>query len=290
MTALLSTALAVGIVAGLVTGGHFRNLWATHLDWVWLLMTGAVVQTLVLDGVIPLHGAPQTAVLLASYVALASFGLLNLGRSGMGILFLGVMFNFLPIAFNGGMPVEAHAIVASGLTTAPNVQDLNFGPKHHLATKADHLRALDDTFPDWINHQIISLGDLTIMLGVATVVAGLLRGSEGVRRKGAERLREILDSDGSGVKRGRGPRGGHFEGGGAAVPSGGGDGTMRSRGRISRAGPPAGRPMPDPPPARPAARRRSAIPGPPSSGSWPPPDRSRRVPVPADVLHPGPRR
>ena len=188
MTGLLAIAVAVGVVSGLAGGGHLSGLLRSRVGWGWLLLGGAALQALVLGGTLPLHGHAELAAVLVSYAALAGFAVLNLGRPGMGVLLVGVLLNAGPIAVNRGMPVERRAILSAGVAGAADIPLLDFGGKRHLATPADHLRAFDDAIPDWISHQVLSVGDLVITLGVAAVVAGLLdprpRGRR--RRRAAE--------------------------------------------------------------------------------------------------------
>jgi hypothetical protein len=158
-------AIAAGLGVGLLTGGKLTRARHAHLRSLWLLIAGLGLQALS-------HG---TVLVLMSYAVLAAFAARNLTRTGMGVLLLGVMMNAAPIALDGGMPVEAHAIVSARLASAADVTNLSFGSKRHLAHRGDHLRALDDTIPDWWTHEVLSFGDLVIAVGVAAVVAGLLR-------------------------------------------------------------------------------------------------------------------
>ncbi|HEY2430844.1 MAG TPA: DUF5317 family protein, partial [Acidimicrobiales bacterium] len=174
MTPLLAAAVVVGAAAGWAGGGRLSRLLRARVGWGWLLLGGAGVQALVLDGAVPIHGWTELAAVLVSYAALAAFAALNLGRAGMGVLLIGVLLNAVPIAVNGGMPVERRAIVSSRVAGPAEIPFLDFGGKRHLATSADHLRAFDDAIPDWVTHQVLSVGDLVITVGVAAVVCGLL--------------------------------------------------------------------------------------------------------------------
>ncbi len=130
-------------------------------------------------------------MILVSYAGLAVFAALNLLRPGMGILFVGVLLNAIPIAVDRGMPVEKHAIVAARVADAAEVPLLNFGNKRHLAGPGDDLRFLDDRLPDWVSHQVLSVGDLVITVGVAAIIAGLLDDPRalGTRLAGTRRVR-----------------------------------------------------------------------------------------------------
>lgn len=177
MPTVLAIAVLAGIAAGLTGGGRLRNLLRIRLRAGWLLVAGAAFQAAVLGGAVPVHGSAAVASILASYAALAAFAARNMGRPGMGVLLVGVVLNMVPIAVDGGMPVEATAIVRARIAAPGDIRLLSFGAKRHLATASDGLRALDDRFPDWPSRVVLSIGDLVIAVGTAAVVAGLLRRS-----------------------------------------------------------------------------------------------------------------
>jgi hypothetical protein len=183
MFAALAVAIGVGAVIGLATGGRITNLAGVRLSALGLLVAGTVGQALILDRVVVLHGWGAVAVLLAAYAALAGFAVANLGLGGMGLILAGIVLNAVPIAVNAGMPVEARAIVQARIAAPADLPLLDFGAKRHLAGSGDHLRILDDRFPDWITHHVLSFGDLVIGVGVGAVVAGLLRPAVGRRAR-----------------------------------------------------------------------------------------------------------
>jgi hypothetical protein len=181
MFAVLAVAIAVGVIVGLATGGRLRWVAAARLRGLPLLVIGAAAEGLVSS--VALHGWVASAVLLGGYVSLAAFAACNLGRPGMGIILAGIALNAVPIAVNGGMPVEAWAIERARIATAQQIPVLDFGTKRHLADNEDHVRWLDDRFPDWVTHRVLSIGDLVIGVGVGAVTAGLLHPATGRRRK-----------------------------------------------------------------------------------------------------------
>jgi hypothetical protein len=151
-------AVAVGIIVGLLTKGHLRDLTRARLYWLPVLLAGAALQIV--------------GAVLLSYAVLAVFTVRNVTRLGMGVVFVGLALNAAPIVLNNGMPVEGHAIVSARIATDPS--DVSISGKRHLAHAGDHLRALDDTIPEWWTHEVLSFGDLVIAVGVAAVIAGLL--------------------------------------------------------------------------------------------------------------------
>jgi len=189
MTVVLGAAVAIGVAVGLARGGSISHLGSHPLRGVVLLVAGAGVQAAVLAGVLGLGRRGDVIVILLSYAGLAAFAALNLLRPGMGILLLGVMLNAVPIAVDRGMPVEKHAIVAARVADAADVALLDFGNKRHLAGPGDDLRVLDDRLPDWVSHQVLSVGDLVITVGVAAIIAGLLDDPRRHPRRGRVRGR-----------------------------------------------------------------------------------------------------
>ncbi|MHB8468018.1 MAG: DUF5317 family protein, partial [Acidimicrobiales bacterium] len=158
MTPIL-VAVAIGLAVGAARGGRPTLV---HFNSWWLLIGGVGLQ------------ATNHQVLVA-YALLAAFAVRNLARPGMGVLLIGVGLNAAPILLNGSMPVEAHAIVSARIATPAEVGTLSIGGRRHLAHGGDHIRALDDTIPDWWSHEVLSFGDIVIAVGVGAIVAGLLR-------------------------------------------------------------------------------------------------------------------
>jgi hypothetical protein len=203
MTAVLGVAVAIGVAVGLARGGSLAYLGAHRLRGVALLVLGSGLQAAVLAGLFGLGRRGDVALILVSYAGLALFAALNLLRPGMGILFVGVLLNALPIAVDRGMPVEKHAIVAARVADAGEVPLLNFGNKRHLAGSGDDLRFLDDRLPDWVSHQVLSVGDLVVTVGVAAIVAGLLEDPRRHPRRGRVRGRHARLPDAPTSARGR---------------------------------------------------------------------------------------
>jgi hypothetical protein len=163
MTPIL-VAVAVGLAIGLVRGGSFRRLARARIHWLVLLPAGVVLQYV--------GGQPG---LLVGYGLLTAFAARNVAWRGMGVVIVGIVLNVAPILLDGGMPVEGHAIVSARMAAAADVPNLDIGGKRHLAHAGDHLRALDDTIPDPVTHEVVSFGDLVIAVGIAAVISGLLQ-------------------------------------------------------------------------------------------------------------------
>ena len=166
-------AVAVGVIVGLLRGGHFRHLAEKPFRSSWLLALGFVLQ--VVTEVFRLPTTPDVVAVLVSYAALALFAVRNLGLAGMGVVAVGLVLNIIPIAVNQGMPVKAAALVRSGIyADEASIHHTRFGGKRHLAGPEDHVVFLGDTLPDWVFHEVLSFGDLTMSVGIAAVICNLL--------------------------------------------------------------------------------------------------------------------
>jgi hypothetical protein len=166
-------AVAVGVVVGLIRGGRFHHLAEKPFRSVGLLALGFVLQ--VVTEVFRLPTTPDVIAVLVSYAALALFALRNLGLAGMGVVAVGLVLNIIPIAVNQGMPVKAAALVRSGIySDEASIHHTRFGGKRHLAGPDDHVVFLGDTLPDWVFHEVLSFGDLTMSVGIAAVICNLL--------------------------------------------------------------------------------------------------------------------
>jgi len=183
MFEVLAAAVVVGALVGVASGGRLHWVASARLRGLGLLVVGALAEAVVGAGWVTVQGWVATTLLLGGYVCLAGFTVANLGRPGMGVVLAGIALNAVPIAVNGGMPVEGTAIVRAHIATAQEVPQLQFGTKRHLAGPGDHLRALDDRYPDWLTHRVLSVGDLVIGVGVGAVTAGLLHPATGRRRR-----------------------------------------------------------------------------------------------------------
>jgi hypothetical protein len=166
-------AVAVGVVVGLIRGGRFHHLAEKPFGSVWLLALGFVLQAV--TEVFRLPTTPDVIAVLVSYAALALFALRNLQLAGMGVVAFGLVLNIIPIAVNQGMPVKAAALVRSGIyPDEASIHHTRFGGKRHLAGPSDHVVFLGDTLPEWVFHEVLSFGDLTMSVGIAAVICNLL--------------------------------------------------------------------------------------------------------------------
>jgi len=169
---LILGAIVLAVALGYLIGGSLRNLSHVHVRLPILAAVGFGMQ------LVPV-GSNQSglgfALLMLSYVLLFAFAVLNVRSAGFPLIVIGLVLNALVIGVNHGMPVERHALVASG--QGSTLQELRHdgGAKHHLATSGDRLLFLGDVIavPEPAG-QVVSAGDVFTYAGVIWfVLAGM---------------------------------------------------------------------------------------------------------------------
>ncbi|HKY17275.1 MAG TPA: DUF5317 family protein [Microthrixaceae bacterium] len=181
MLAVLPTVLAVvgGIALGLSGGGRFDNL----LRWrpaAWQLGVGAIAVQL-LFRLFPVSGWFAVLIDVCSTAALVAFAVLNVRIGGMIVIVVGLCMNLVPMVLNWGTPVSGDAMVSAGLVEEEDLARVELEGSRHLA-EDETLGWLGDVIP-LPTGQVISLGDIVVLVGVALTLSSLLRG----RRVGATR-------------------------------------------------------------------------------------------------------
>lgn len=175
---LFASVIVVAVLLGYALGGRLSRLEGLGIRWWGLVIAGLGVQ------LIPLPADPsgtdllvRTIALSVSYTLLVTFAILNLRVTGMVLVLLGLMLNFVVINTNGGMPVSAEALRRSGQEEVLEQLRRSGADKHHLATEEDFLRFLGDVIPiPPPIAQAISVGDILVYAGLVWVVAAAMRG------------------------------------------------------------------------------------------------------------------
>jgi hypothetical protein len=189
---LTVVAVATGLVLGVLAGGRPRHL-ATHRFRWWALLVPGFGLQVAADRL--LHGPAAYLSMLLGPACLLAVVARNALLVGVGVVAVGVVANLAVLAADDGMPVQHRAMVEAGIVS-PTAQLFTVaGNRHHLQGPADHLVLLDDRIPIRAEHQVVSIGDLVLAVGVADMVFHLLRpGSR--RRRGAGRRRPSSDHTG----------------------------------------------------------------------------------------------
>ena len=176
---LILGAIVLAIAIGFVIGGSLRNLSHVRIRWPALALVGLGLQ------LVPV-GSNQSGLgfglLMLSYVLLMAFAVVNVRCAGFPLIVVGLVLNALVIGVNHGMPVERHALIASGQGNTLSALEHDGGAKHHLATSSDRLLFLGDVVavPQPAG-QVVSAGDVFTYAGVIWfVMAGMRRRREPV--------------------------------------------------------------------------------------------------------------
>src|SRR5919202_6641266 len=161
---LLALVYLVCLVSVPLAGGRLSALADLRLEKPWLAGAAIAVQVLIVS-VLPSDLGPLSQPLhIASYLLLGAFAWANRRLPGVPIVALGGLSNFIAITANGGvMPAGPHALAAAG-RTVPKDQFINSAAVSH--PKLQFLGDIIATPRSWPVHNVYSVGDLIIVLGV----------------------------------------------------------------------------------------------------------------------------
>ena len=195
-------ALGVGVWLGHRWGGNLGNV----LDWrpeVYPVgITGLVLY--VVSDVASLHGSPAVLLSLLSTGLLVGFAVANIRTGGMVLVAAGMGLNLLVTLLNWGTPVAGSALVSSGVVdSTEQLEGLVLSGGNEVAEGA-LVGFLGGVIPlPW--GQVLSIGDLLWLAGLALVTASVMRRYVVRGRRGARRPRGYTDSL-SALSRGPAPR------------------------------------------------------------------------------------
>jgi len=143
------------------------------VDQIPLLGVGAALNA----ASIMLDGGAATIALAASLAALIAVAVVNRHLTGVAVVGVGLLVNLVSVAVNGGMPVRGSALVRAGLVTEAeaDAQAVLFHGPRHLETGDDALGVLGDVLPIPLTGEVMSFGDLIVVIGAADAVRELSR-------------------------------------------------------------------------------------------------------------------
>lgn len=165
---LLVAAIAIGLSAGLLSGGSLRGLQAVRLRGESALVALLVVQLLI-PSVSERLDVPRYLALgcwLLAMAGLVALALWNADAPGMVIAALGVALNLMVIGLNVGMPVSQRAAgIAAGSTEIVIAYDI----VHRELTSSTLVPMLADIIPipgPKGFRGVASIGDVMLVIGV----------------------------------------------------------------------------------------------------------------------------
>lgn len=165
-------AIPIGIVMGLLIGGHVGRLGELRLRWVPLMLAGLAVQVAIFTDVGGrLVGDAGPTVYVASTALVFIAVLRNVAIPGVALIALGAGCNLAAIVANGGwMPADPAAVASIG--------GLANGYTNSILVADPALKPLTDLFalPAWLPFaNVFSLGDIVIGIGIAATIALAMR-------------------------------------------------------------------------------------------------------------------
>jgi hypothetical protein len=170
-------AIVAGSVVGLLRGGSFRRLEQVRLRRIPIVFAGVACQAVAT--VFERYGSGWTAFAftLGSFACIAWFAFENRRETGMPLIALGSLSNFLVIVVNGGMPVSVDALRRAGLGDNMRATLFRRGA-HHALTPSTRLDFLADVIPLRYG-TVVSVGDLLIWAGIILLLQQLMVGPRG---------------------------------------------------------------------------------------------------------------
>jgi hypothetical protein len=178
---ILPLAVAVGLLAGWVTGGSWRALSELRFKHP-SLVVGAVVAQAVLE-VPGIRGWPSDlrfAIVVVTYLVVGWWVFENArassggARVGLSLVDVGWTLNLLAIIPNRGMPVSESALERAGIAPSTSVV-LGHLSKHVSLNHSTVLRTLGDVIPlSWFR-SVISIGDIVMAVGIGLLVAAAMK-------------------------------------------------------------------------------------------------------------------
>lgn len=161
--------IAVSVAIAVLRGGNFRSIPDFKGLWVPPLAMASQLAALIAPG-----SVLGVVLISSSYALLVWFTALNLSHTGLRLVLLGILLNFLVIGANGGrMPALPAAAERAGVDMTTVMAGR--GHKHVVMTEQTRLAFLGDVIPlvTPIN-RIISIGDVFVMAGSFLLVQEIM--------------------------------------------------------------------------------------------------------------------
>jgi len=170
----LVTSLLIALLVALVRGGRIRSFARIEVRYPFLILGGLALKILIFSAPWKEAVGPGQVISRILYVlsmALVLGGIYsNRQIPGLKLMGLGVLFNFLAIAANGGyMPLSAVGVAKLQVSPLPGTMLLN-EPRTQaiVVTESTRLWFLGDVIPlpDMLPVKMMSVGDIVLCLGV----------------------------------------------------------------------------------------------------------------------------
>ncbi|MCY4494893.1 MAG: DUF5317 family protein [Acidimicrobiaceae bacterium] len=173
---ILLLAVVIGLIAGVVRGGDFRTILSARIYHPEFLASSIVCAFVVSATDIDSGGVIAFVALLGAF----AFTLVNLHLVGMVVISVGLALNLFVFILNFATPVRPNALVEAEIVTAEGLErGVRSMPGHmELADNDSVLDFLGDTFPIRLGGNVVSIGDLIFLVGLANVTGNLMLGNQ----------------------------------------------------------------------------------------------------------------
>lgn len=177
----LAVALVVGWLIGVLRGGRLSYLRRVriHVPLLAILAIGASVaidrSTIGAASLVAIIGIAATLV----------FVVRNIHLVGVAVVGIGLIVNLAPVVLNGAVPVRPGALVEANIVQPDELARVTLAGSRRLSDDSTMLSVLGDTIPLELTRQVISYGDLILVVGLADAIANAMRRRRRRRRYGA---------------------------------------------------------------------------------------------------------
>ena len=166
----LVLAVIIGFAAGLIRRGRLRSILGVRIVSLPLLALAIGIGFATDQFDLPQPGWWAFAGLVAGLI----FTIRNLMIVGMAVIGVGIVANLVPIVLNGETPVRAEALVEAGMVETGDLDRVVVSGARAIADEETRLGWLGDTIPIAVADQVVSFGDLIMLIGVANTIANLM--------------------------------------------------------------------------------------------------------------------
>jgi hypothetical protein len=169
----------IALILGFIRGGSLRSFADIRLKfgWVFPVLLAFEVLIFLFENSIAWVGEWSNYLIIIVYLIGLGFLWMNRHQQGFLLIFIGVLLNFLVIAFNvGRMPVSLDA----ALIVDPEYKEIlqaGLYAKHQVLTDGTVFRFLGDIIPlpnPYPLKKVMSLGDVVMNIGVFIFIQNLM--------------------------------------------------------------------------------------------------------------------
>jgi MFS family permease len=180
---MLIGGIALGLILGLLVGGHLTNLAHVRLGRTWILCLAVLLRfgtEILLNAGFPAAEALRVPLLGGAYALLLIALWPNRTYPGISLAFIGILANAVVIVVNGGfMPIWEPSLRLAGLTPADVTSALHIPLAQNLGAEfLLQLGPFADVIPIPLPYfeNVASIGDVFLTLGLAFFLfAGVVR-------------------------------------------------------------------------------------------------------------------